>query len=71
MRHIFEASGRDFNTAEEAIAHTEKAGQGSVVKFMCASSGPISVLNSVGLWSYSEGEWWKHTIYDGIGEKPC
>lgn len=75
--HVFEASIRgqctNHETAEDAIKAVEDNGGGNVVKFVkrpnLPGCLPSIVLNSVGLWSYENGEWWSHYIYDGHGGK--
>jgi hypothetical protein len=71
MSIVFEFKGRDYESADEVIAAVEAAGSGSVVKFMMTPNRPgllpEFVHRSCGLWSYVDGTWKRHSIYDGIG----
>lgn len=72
----FNVNGRydlDFDRPEDAIAHVEKEGSGSVVKFVGSRNLPgclpETVYRSSCMWSLQDGEWWSHYIFSGTGEK--
>lgn len=57
---------------EELIKIVEANGHGSITKFFHERNMPYClpefVAKSCGLWSYRNGEWWAHYIYDGRGD---
>jgi hypothetical protein len=63
----------DCDSPEEAIGMVEKAGQGSVVLFHGSPNRPGClpdiVWRSCAMWSFQNGEWWSHYIFDGRGDK--
>jgi hypothetical protein len=79
--YVFHASGfvngvyttRDCLTSQEAIARVESWGGGSVVKFRkernLPNCLPEYVLRSLAMWTFDDGQWWSHYIFDGHGEK--
>jgi hypothetical protein len=73
LRYVFQAFNTDYATAEEAIAAVEDKGSGRVVKFMMERNLPNClpeyVHRSIGLWSYQDGKWFSHYIYDGRGDR--
>ena len=86
MSYVFQASSyfpakydEDHATAEAAIEKIEALGEGRVVKFNVEPNLPHClpefVHRCVGMWSYGDGIWNHHYIYDGHGgvmdhEKP-
>lgn len=75
MTYVYDAEcypkRESFATAEAAIAAVEAHGSGRVTKFHLRPNlpgcWPVYVHNCVGLWSYRDGTWNHHYIYDGHG----
>lgn len=71
--NVWSANNVDHPPPEEAIAAVEAVGSGSVVKFRLNRNLPGClpefVHNSCAMWSYEDGIWHSHYIFDGHGGK--
>jgi hypothetical protein len=63
----------EHTTAAEAVARVEKFGYGSIIKFNqemnLPGCLPLWVSRCSAMWSFENGEWWSHYLFDGIGGK--
>lgn len=61
----------EHETAEAAATEVETAGSGNVVQFIRSPNAPDRlpkfVDRSAALWSYQDGKWYRHAIFDGLG----
>ncbi|MGK2884358.1 MAG: hypothetical protein ACSLE8_06215 [Rhodococcus sp. (in: high G+C Gram-positive bacteria)] len=73
MKTVWTVDHIDYDTPEQAIAIVEAKGSGSVVKFYLERNLvgllPEFIHRSLSLWSYEDGIWHSHYIYDGHGGK--